>query len=84
MYAGTLSTSGMLKVIVTKKSEDTLVARIVKMVIESRKRKASVEKLVDRFAKIYVPIVIVLAALTGQPLCLQFWAWILIHGFIAL
>lgn len=65
VYAGTLSTSGVLKVVVNKKAEDTLVSRIVKLVIESRKRKASIEKLVDRFARIYVPIVIALALFTA-------------------
>ncbi|MEM2105803.1 MAG: cation-translocating P-type ATPase [Candidatus Bathyarchaeia archaeon] len=65
VYAGTLCTSGVLKVTVSKRAEDTLVSRIVKLVIESRKRKASIEKLVDRFAKVYVPIIIVLAVLTA-------------------
>ena len=61
VYAGTMNTSGVLKVIVTKKIDETLVSKIVKLVTESGKRKASIEKLVDRFAKIYVPIVIALA-----------------------
>ena len=65
VYAGTLSTNGVLKVAISKKAEDTLVSRIVKLVIESRKRKASIEKLVDRFARIYVPIVIALAVFTA-------------------
>jgi Cd2+/Zn2+-exporting ATPase len=64
-YAGTLNTSGVLKIKVSKKAEDTLVSRIVKLVIQSRKRKASLEKLVDRFAKFYVPIVISLAIFTA-------------------
>jgi Cd2+/Zn2+-exporting ATPase len=65
VFAGTLSTSGILRVIVSKGAEDTLVSRVVKLVAGSRKRKASVEKLVNRFAKIYVPIVIVLAVFTA-------------------
>jgi Cd2+/Zn2+-exporting ATPase len=65
VYAGTLNTSGVLKITVSKKSEETLVSRIVKLVVESRKRKASIEKLIDRFAKIYVPIVIGLALFTA-------------------
>src|SRR3990170_1017015 len=65
VFAGTLNTSGVLKIIVTKKSDETLVSRIVKLVVESGKRKASIEKLVDRFAKVYVPIVIFLAAFTA-------------------
>ena len=61
VYAGTLNMSGVLKITVTKKASETLVSRIMILVSESGKRKASIEKLVDRFAKIYVPIVIVLA-----------------------
>jgi Cd2+/Zn2+-exporting ATPase len=65
VYAGTLNTSSVLKITVTKRAEDTLVSRIVKLVVESRKSKASIEKLIDRFAKVYVPIVIALALFTA-------------------
>ncbi|MGB8780240.1 MAG: cation-translocating P-type ATPase [Candidatus Bathyarchaeia archaeon] len=65
VYAGTLNLNGLLKVIVKTGSQDTLASRIGRLVIESRKRKASVEKLVDRFARIYIPIVISLAVLTA-------------------
>jgi len=65
VYAGTLNTGGLLKIVVNKTAEDTLVSRIVKLVIQSRKRKASIEKLVDRFAKFYVPIVVSLAIITA-------------------
>jgi len=72
VYAGTMSTNGVLKIAVTKKADETLVSRIVKLVTESGKRKASIEKLVNRFAKIYVPIVIALAVFTAvaMPLIL--------------
>lgn len=65
VYAGTVNSSGILKVAINKVAEDTLVSRIVKLVIESRKRKARIERLVDRFARFYVPIVIGLAAFTA-------------------
>ena len=68
VFAGTMSTSGVLKITVTKKADDTLVSRIVKLVTESGRKKASIEKLVDRFAKIYVPIVIALAVFTAVVL----------------
>ena len=61
VYAGTLNLSGVLKVVVKKTVEDTLVSRIIRLVLESRKRKASIEKLVDKFARVYVPVVISLA-----------------------
>jgi Cd2+/Zn2+-exporting ATPase len=66
VYAGTLNLSGVLKVVVNKRTEDTLVSRIVRLVVESRKRKASIEKLVDKFARVYVPIVISLAAFVAM------------------
>ncbi len=68
VFAGTLNTTGVLKVTVTKKSTETLVSRIVQLVIESQKRKASIERLVDRFAKVYVPIVLALAVFTAVGL----------------
>ncbi len=64
VYAGTLNMDGPLKIIVTKKASETLVSRIMVLVAQSGKRKATIEKLVDRFSKIYVPIVIALAILT--------------------
>jgi Cd2+/Zn2+-exporting ATPase len=64
VFAGTLNLNGVLKVSVSKKAENTLVSRIVELVIESRKRKASIEKLVDKIARFYVPLVIVLAVST--------------------
>ncbi len=72
VYAGTMSTNGVLKIQVTKKADETLVSRIVKLVTESGRRKASIETLVSRFAKVYVPIVIGLAVFTalGLPLLL--------------
>lgn len=72
VYAGTLNMSGVLKIIVTKKATETLVSRIMVLVTESGKRKASIEKLVDRFAKIYVPIVIALAVVTAAVPSLVF------------
>jgi Cd2+/Zn2+-exporting ATPase len=66
VYAGTLNLSGVLKIVVNKRAEDTLVSRIVRLVVESRKRKASIEKLVDKFARVYVPIVISIAAFVAM------------------
>jgi Cd2+/Zn2+-exporting ATPase len=65
VYAGTLNMSGVLMIAVTKKAGETVVSKIMVLVAQSSKRKATMEKLVDRFAKVYVPIVIVLAVLTA-------------------
>ncbi|MCI3923123.1 cadmium-translocating P-type ATPase [Paenibacillus sp. TRM 82003] len=61
VYAGTLNESGALDVRVTKLVEDTTVARIIHLVEEAQEKKAPTEAFVDRFAKVYTPIVFVLA-----------------------
>ena len=68
VFAGTLNAGGVLHVEVAKKSDETLVSRIVKLVVESGKRKAKIETLIDRFARVYVPVVILLAAVTALGL----------------
>jgi len=69
VFAGTLNIEGLLTISVVKEADDTLVSRITKLVMESRKRKASMERLVDRFARFYVPIVVLMAAFVafGMP-----------------
>jgi Cd2+/Zn2+-exporting ATPase len=61
VFAGTLNTNGVLRIRVAKDSGETLVSRIAKLVMESRKRKANMERLVDRFARFYVPIIVGMA-----------------------
>lgn len=80
VFAGTLNTSGVLKIMVSKKADETLISRIVSLVVESGKRKSSIERQVDKFARIYVPVVILLALLTAvlPPLLagLRFQDWL--------
>ncbi|MBS7622149.1 cadmium-translocating P-type ATPase [Candidatus Bathyarchaeota archaeon] len=61
VFAGSLNNTGPLKVRVIKVSEETLVARIVRLVIRSRGRKANLERLTERVAKVYVPAAILTA-----------------------
>jgi len=65
VYAGTLNTDGILKVKVVNEAGETLVSKIVRLVTQSRKRKAAMERLVDRFARVYVPIIVALAFFTA-------------------
>ncbi len=72
VYAGTLNMNGVIKIKVTKKSNETLVSRIVDLVLEARERKASIENLVDRFSRVYVPIVLSIALFTAVGIPLMF------------
>ncbi len=65
VFAGSQNNTGPLQLRVTKVGEETLVSRIVRLVIQSRRRKAHLETLVDKFAKIYVPVIILLAVTVG-------------------
>ena len=57
VYAGTINESGSLEVKVTKLFEDTAIARIIHMVEDAQEKKAPTQDFVDRFARIYTPIV---------------------------
>ncbi|MBU1692966.1 MAG: cation-translocating P-type ATPase [Verrucomicrobia bacterium] len=70
VFAGTINHDGAFTFRVTRPSQDTLLARILRMVEEARSRRAPVEQWVDRFARFYTPVMFGLAALVcvGPPL----------------
>ena len=62
VYAGTVNGQGALTVRVTHLAADTTIARIIKMVEEAQAQKAPSQRFVDRFARVYTPAVIAVAA----------------------
>lgn len=65
VFAGTINQKGSLRFKAQKVGGDTILAQIIKMVQEAQGSKAPVQHLVDKIAKIFVPVVIVLALLSG-------------------
>ena len=61
VYAGTINGVGTLTVRATKPASDTVLSRIIRMVGEAHSRRAEVEQWVAKFARIYTPIVMILA-----------------------
>ncbi|HID91487.1 TPA: cadmium-translocating P-type ATPase, partial [Candidatus Bathyarchaeota archaeon] len=61
VYAGTINNEGFLEVKVTRRSDETMLSKIVKLVEEAQRRKSPTERFVDRFSKYYTPSVILLA-----------------------
>ena len=81
VYAGTMNIDGFLTVKVTKIAEETVLARILRLVEEAEESRSPTEAFVDRFARYYTPAVIILAIMVAfipplifqQPL--QYWVY---------
>ncbi|MBT5391461.1 MAG: cation-translocating P-type ATPase, partial [Euryarchaeota archaeon] len=63
--AGTIVLDGSVLIRTTRPSEDTLLASIISLVEEAQMGKAPIQRLVDRVAGIFVPVVVILALLAA-------------------
>ncbi len=77
VFAGTINQKGSFQFKANKIGKDTMLAQIIKMVQDAQGSKAPVQKLVDKIAAIFVPIVIGIAVIT-------FIVWMIAGGDNAL
>jgi Cd2+/Zn2+-exporting ATPase len=76
VYAGTINGRGALEVRVTRVRADTTLARIIHLVERAQAQRAPAQTLVERFARVYTPAVIVLAvAVAAVPPLVLAEAW---------
>jgi Cd2+/Zn2+-exporting ATPase len=76
VLAGSINDHGSVTVRVSRKFEETTLARMIHLIEESHHKRAPVQHFVDRFARIYTPAVLGLAVIvalappliTGEPL----------------
>ena len=61
VYAGTINNEGFLEIKVTKRSDETMISKITKLVEKAQKIKSPTERFIDKFSKYYTPSVILLA-----------------------
>ncbi len=73
VFAGTINQKGSFQFRAVKVGKETMLAQIIKMVQDAQGSKAPVQKLVDKIAGIFVPVVIGIAILT-------FILWVLLGG----
>jgi Zn2+/Cd2+-exporting ATPase len=87
VYAGTILESGYLEVEVESEASESTIARIVRMVEDAEREKTEREQFIDRFASVYTPIVVVLAAAAATLPPLAFgasWSYWFIVGLTLL
>lgn len=61
VFAGTINQKGSVEIMAEKVGDETILAQIIKTVQEAQGSKAPVQKMVDKVASIFVPIVMVIA-----------------------
>lgn len=64
VFAGTINQKGALRILATGVGENTLLSQIIKLVEQAQSSKPKIQKLADKIASIFVPIVIGIALLT--------------------
>lgn len=61
VFAGTINGSGLIEIEVTRLSSESTLAKVVKMVSEVETQKSPTQRFTDRFERIFVPCVLLLA-----------------------
>jgi len=64
VFAGTINQKGSFQFKAVKVGKETMLAQIIKMVQDAQGSKAPVQKMVDKIAAIFVPVVIVITLFT--------------------
>ncbi len=73
VFAGTINQKGSFRFRAKKVGADTMLAQIIKTVQDAQGSKAPVQKLVDKIAGIFVPVVITIAVIS-------FIVWLILGG----
>ncbi|WP_128003123.1 heavy metal translocating P-type ATPase [Piscinibacter defluvii] len=63
VFAGTINGSGVLEVMVARRSSESTMARVVKLVTEAETQRSPTQNFTEKFERIFVPAVLVLVVL---------------------
>jgi Cd2+/Zn2+-exporting ATPase len=63
VFAGTVNGAGALEMMVAKRSGESTMARVVRLVTEAQAQRSPTQNFTDRFEKIFVPAVLILVVL---------------------
>lgn len=74
ILAGTLNQNGSLQIISEQVGEDTILSEMIRLVEQAQGSKAAVQRLADKIASVFVPVVLGVSILT-------FTIWMILGGF---
>lgn len=63
VFAGTLNKEGAVEVRTTKLHQDTTLSRIVRLTFEAQSNKARTQKFIEKFSRVYTPVVLAISLL---------------------
>ena len=73
VFAGTINQKGSFQIVAEKVGSDTMLAQIISLVEDAQGSKAPIQKLVDKIAAIFVPVVLIIGLFT-------FFIWMIFGG----
>jgi len=72
VYCGTINESGSCEIETTQVAEDTKLAQIKRLILEAQAEKSPIQRIMDRFARYFIPAILLIALITflitGDPI----------------
>jgi Cd2+/Zn2+-exporting ATPase len=72
VYCGTINESGSCEIETTQIAEDTKLAQIKRLILEAQAEKSPIQRVMDRFARYFIPAILLIALftflMTGEPI----------------
>ncbi|UWR64016.1 cadmium-translocating P-type ATPase [Phaeobacter inhibens] len=65
VFAGSINAEAVLRVRVTRAAADNTISRIIRLVEEAESARAPTERFIDRFSRVYMPIIVGVALLVA-------------------
>jgi len=77
VFGGTINRDGSLVIRVTRQGTESALAQVVRLVEEAQNAKPPVQRIADQIAAVFVPVVLVIALITG----VGWYLWASHHGW---
>jgi Cd2+/Zn2+-exporting ATPase len=72
VYCGTINEAGSCEIETTQVADDTKLAQIKRLILEAQAKKSPTQRVIDRFARYFIPAILLIALatflITGEPI----------------